>query len=472
MESVIGIVVSLVVGAGAVYAVLRSRSVRLETQLDERTRQLATAIQERDDERNKREYLSDKLSDAQAELSGYQSSHKEREKAIEERREELDTHFKGLASEVLKSNTEEFRKQAAEQFKHQQELAGKDLTARQTAVENLVNPVRESLDELRKYVDDSDKARIADTTKISQSVDGLMAETSGLRKILHNPQLRGQWGEQHLHNVLEAAGMTPHVDYVEQETVSGAPDAARLRPDVLVRIPNRATVVIDAKTPHVHYDRALDSTNEQEQTRLLAEHAAALASHAKDLASRDYAQWIEGSPDFVMMYVPTDPMLDAAIKVNPSIWQETWQRHRVLITTPGLLIAFLRTVAMAWRQQKIQQNAEKIAKTGRGLYDRLRKYTEHLDRMGRGLKQAVDAYNSGVGSFQSRLLVQAQLFEKLGATGDTERIGEPKQIGKAVSQVDVLEQPPPSGSSEKEELDDADDKEDAPEPPLPADSSD
>lgn len=448
MESVIGIVVSLVAGAGAAYAVLRSRSVRLETQLDERTRQLETAIRERDEERDKREGLSEKLSNAQAELSGYESSQKEREKANEQRRAELDTHFKGLASEVLKSSTDEFRKQAAEQFKQQQELADSDLKARQTAVQNLVNPVRESLDKLRKHVDDSDKERVADNTKISQSVDGLMAETNGLRKILHNPQLRGQWGEQHLHNVLDAAGMEQHVDYFKQDTVSGAPDAAWMRPDAQVKIPGGATVVIDAKTPHDSYDQAMRSTNGQEQSRLLAEHAAALAKHAQELAGRNYAQWVEGSPDFVMMYVPTDPMLDAAIKVEPTIWQETWQRHRVLITTPGLLIAFLRTVALAWRQQDIHQNAQKIAETARELYGRLRTYSGHLDKMGRGLRQAVDAYNSGVGSFQLRVLAQARRFEELSATGNTERIGEPNQIENAVRQVDAPEQPHTTGTGD------------------------
>lgn len=390
MELIIGIVVGLVVGGGAVYAILRVRSVRLETQLEER------------------------------------------EKAIDKRSEEFDTHFEDLASRIF----------------------------------------NESLDKLREHVDDSDKARIADTTKVSQSIEQLMAETSGLRKILHNPQLRGQWGEQHLRNVLDAAGMKQHVDYFEQDTVSGAPDAARLRPDARVKIPGGATVVIDAKTPHDSYDKAMGSDDKQEQERLLAEHAAALASHAKDLASRDYAQRVEGSPDFVMMYVPTDPMLDAAIKVKPSIWQETWQRHRVLITTPGLLIAFLRTVALAWRQQDIQQNAQQIAEAGRELYDRLRTYAGHLYKMGRGLRQAVDAYNSGVGSFQLRVLAQARRFEELSATGNTERIGEPKQIENAIRQVDVPEQPHATGSSEKEELDAADDEEDAPEPPFPADSSD
>ena len=303
MEVLTGIIVGLVVGGGALYAVLRSRAVRLETQLDERARQLETTLRERDEARGERDARAGELAQATAKISGYQSTQTAREKALEERRAELDTHFKGLASEVLKSNTEEFRKQVAEQFKQQQELAGKDLKAREVAVENLVKPVRESLDKLREHVDASDKARVADTTQVSEGVKQLMTETSGLRKILHNPQLRGEWGEQHLRNVLDAAGMTPHVDYVEQGTLDGAPDGARLRPDVLVRIPGGATVVIDAKTPH---DR-LRSNDDQEQARLLAEHAAALSGHAKVLAGRDYAQWVEGSPDFVMMYVPTDP---------------------------------------------------------------------------------------------------------------------------------------------------------------------
>ena len=445
MEVLTGIIVGLVVGGGALYAVLRSRAVRLETQLDERSRQLETTLRERDEARGERDARAGELAQATAEISGYQSTQTAREKALAEQRAELDTHFKGLASEVLKSNTEEFRKQAAEQFKQQQELAGKDLKAREVAVANLVKPVRESLDKLREHVDASDKARVADTTKVSQGVDQLMAETSGLRKILHNPQLRGEWGEQHLRNVLDAAGMTPHVDYVEQGTLDGAPDGARLRPDVLVRIPGGATVVIDAKTPHDRYDQALRSNDDQEQARLLAEHAAALSGHAKVLAGRDYAQWVEGSPDFVMMYVPTDPMLDAAINAEPAIWQETWRRHRVLIATPGLLIAFLRTVALAWRQQEVQRNAHEIAETARELYSRLRTYTGHVDKMGRGLRQAVEAYNDGVGSFQSRVLVQARRFEDLSATGEAKQIGEPGPVEQTVRRVDTPEVPLATG---------------------------
>lgn len=425
MELVAAIVAGIVVGGVSLYVILRGRVVRLETQLDK-------ALGERDER-------TQELANANIEIARYESAQAEREKALAERLAEIDTRFKGLASEVLKSSTEEFRKQAAEQFKQQQALADKDLKARETAVQNLVKPVRESLDKLREHVDASEKARIADTTKVGQSVEQLIAETSGLRKILHNPQLRGQWGEQHLRNVLDAAGMSPHVDYVEQGTLTGMPDGARLRPDVLVRIPGGATVVIDAKTPYDRYDAALRSDDEQEQKKLLKEHATALAGHAKVLADRDYAQWIEGSPDFVMMYVPTDPMLDAAINAEPTIWQDTWERHRVLIATPGLLIAFLRTVALAWRQQDIQKNAQEIAKAAGELYSRLRTYASHVDKMGRGLRQAVGAYNDGVGSFQSRVLVQARRFEELSAADESGQIGDVVPVEEAVRQVEAPE---------------------------------
>lgn len=451
MELITGIIVGIVLGGGVAYALLRSGSVRLETQLHERTQQLETTVRERDEARDERDARAAELAQATASISAYKSTQAAREQALQERRAELDTHFKGLAATVLKENTDEFRKQAAEQFRQQQESAGKDLQARETAVENLVKPVRESLEKLREHVDASDKARGAETKLVSRGVEQLMAETSGLRKILHNPQLRGQWGEQHLRNVLDAAGMTSPEDYVEQDTVGSAADGARLRPDVVVNIPDGKKIVIDAKTPHERYDAALRSDDEQEQAELLKAHAAALTSHAKTLAGRDYPQRIDGSLDFTMMYVPTEPMLDAAIKVEPTIWQDTWQRHRVLIATPGLLIAFLRTVALGWQQQNIQRNANEIAETARELFERLRTYSGHVDKMGRGLRQAVDAYNDGVGSFQSRVLVQARRFEELGAADKSKQIGEPAAVDKTVRQLDAPELLPPAGDDRDNE---------------------
>ena len=426
MELIAGIIISLIIGGGVTYAFQRFHSVRLETQLIERTQQLEKVGKERNE-------LAQKYAEAKGDVKGYQSTQTALEKSFAERRKELDTHFKGLASEVLRSSTEELRKQAAEQFK-----------AGETAVENLIKPVRKTLDELHKHVDENDRARIADTSKISQSVDRLMAETSGLREILHNPQLRGEWGEQHLRNVIDAAGMTPHVDYIEQGTIAGDPDGARLRPDVRVKIPGGVTVVVDAKTPHDRYDEALRSDNKEDQARLFVEHAAALADHARALAGRNYAQRVDGSPDFVIMYVPTDPMLDAAMKAKPAIWQDTWRRHRVLIATPGLLIAFLRTVALAWQQQDIQKNAQKIANSAGELYSRLRTYASHMVKMGSGLRQAVGAYNDGIGSFQARVMPQARRFEELGATGESKRIEDAALIQSNVRQIERSEPLPPA----------------------------
>ena len=409
--------------------------------LRERTKQLDTALKERDQARKERDGLRTELGNAQVKIASYMSAHGEREKALEQRLRENEAHFKGIASEVLKANTDELRKQTAEELRGQRELASKDLEAREKVVESLVEPLREGLAKLREHISESDRARVAATTKVNESVKQLMTETNGLRKILHNPQLRGQWGEQHLRNVLETAGMAAHVDYLEQVALESDSHSAQLRPDVVVSIPGGAKVVIDAKTPHQQYDAALRCEDEPERRELLKKHSKALADHAKELARRNYTQWIERSPDFVMMYVPTDPMLDAAMAAEPTIWQDTWQRHRVLIATPGLLITFLRTVALAWSQLEIQNNAEEIAQVGKELYTRLGKYANHVERMGRGLRQAVDAYNDSVGSFESRLLVQARRFEELSATGAQDAIreitpieGTPRRLNSPESQ--------------------------------------
>ena len=387
------------------------------------------------DARSEAETLRGRLAEAQLDLARVEADAQARQDELVRAREDLELRFKGMASDVLAKNSEEFQKRATEQFKQQSELAGKELEARRTAVEQLVKPMRERLEELRKYVDASDKARVRDYTQVKQGVDLLVAETSGLRQILHNPQMRGQWGEQHLLNVLKASGMTEHVDYIEQDQIDGG----RLRPDVVVNVPGGASVIIDAKTPHDSYDRALRSGDENEQRRLLIEHARALHSRAGELGARDYSQFVEGSPDFVVMYVPTEPMLDAAIEVDEQIWTEAWGRHRVLITTPGLLIALLRTVALAWQQQNVQQNAQQIAEEATELYRRLATYTEHVDKVGRGLRQAVNAYNDSVGSLQSRVLVQARKMEELDAGVDAATLGEPGRLDVDVRQLSAPE---------------------------------
>ena len=202
-----------------------------------------------------------------------------------------------------------------------------------------------------------------------KQIGELRATTTGLRQALSSPQQRGRWGELTLERVLEVAGMREHVDYSRQEhtvTEDGA-----IRPDAVIKLPRGLSVPVDAKTPLEAYLRANESHDEVEQRAALGQHAAALMSHARALGSKNYAAAIDGkSPDFVVLFVPTETILDAAMVAQPTIWEDAWTQHKVLIASPGLLIALLRTIGVAWQQEDIQQNAQEIADTSRELYGR------------------------------------------------------------------------------------------------------
>ena len=396
---------------------------RLDGQLRERT-------QERDTTREQLDSVNAKLSQLSATLAEVEADHQARQEEHETYRAEMETRFTGIATTVTQSTREDFIKEFRDLTKQQSEVS-------QEAVTNLVKPVRERLAELQKYVDDSDKRREHDYARVTGGVERLLQETTGLRRILHNPSKRGEWGEQHLRNVMEAAGMTDHVDFVEQMQFSSEDGAGR--PDVVVSIPGGVQVIVDAKTPFESYDAAMQASDDEERDRLYANHARDLLGHAQTLQKRDYSRWVDGSPDFVLMYVPTDPMLDVAIDANSGVWQEAWEKHRVLIATPGLLIAFMRTVALAWQQQAIQQNAQEIAGAAKMLYDRLATFTNHLGNVGKGLDRAVKAYNSGVGSYEGRVLPQARRIEALGAVEDSKPIEDPVTIDLAPRQLSAPE---------------------------------
>lgn len=398
---VLGLLGGLIIGAGVVWTTLSRRTAHLTAERDAA----------RSDSAEQREAVSD----LRAELASVEADRAARVDEMAKKQVELEARFKEIAAEVSETTRANFMKEFRDLTAEQTKTAGK-------TVKDIVEPMRERLKELQEHVNKADTARAEDTAKVSQSVDQLVSETSGLRQILRDSKMRGAWGEQHLRNVIEAAGMSRHIDYIEQATVGELGAEGRLRPDVVVKVPGGASVVIDAKTPFAAYDRAVQSSDESEQQQALAEHAAALSERAKELGDRDYGRWVSGSPDFVLMYVPTDPMLDVAMDVDSDVWQNAWHRHRVLIATPGLLIAFLRTVALAWQRQDIARNAEKVASLGNELYSRLSTYVEHVDKMGRGLRSAVGAYNDSVGSLQSRVLPQAKRFRDLGSVTDSDEL--------------------------------------------------
>ena len=254
-----------------------------------------------------------------------------------------------------------------------------------------------------------------------------------LHRTLQSPNRRGQWAERSLTKILEDSGLRLGVDYELQLTVRDGD--SRLKPDAVVFMPKGIKVVIDAKAVWDSYQEAHAAETDKDATPLLERHAAKLLETAEDLRKKDYSGAIGGSPDFVLMFVPADPIVDAAMKVRPTLWEQAWRKHEVLIATPGTLIAFLRTVALAWQEHEINENAHQIAALGKELYGRLNTFAGHLRDMGEDLDRALNSYNKGVGSLQRMVLPQARRFTKLGAVARTEQLNEPELVQGAAREV-------------------------------------
>lgn len=387
---------------------------------------LFRAIRQRDEVARQRD-------EATVELGTLRKDHEVRIAEITKARQDLDTYFKGMAAEVLHANSEAFLKQAAERLASQSKLSEAELAKRQQAIDALVKPVRENLEKFERRVNEIEEKRQGAYEGLKTEVGLLREVTGNLGEALRSSQMRGHWGEQQLRNVLELSGMREHIDFFEQLTVSTGESTGR--PDAVVRVPGGAQVVIDAKTPLDSYLEAHNTNDDQQrQQELLQSHAGSLMGHARTLGSRNYDAAITGSPDFVVMFVPADPILDSAMDIQPGLWQEAWEKHQVLIATPGLLLAFLKTVALAWKEQSLQENARQIADASKELYDRLRIYLDHVARMGRGLEQAVNSYNAGIGSLDGRVLPQARRLEDLDAA-TAKTIAAPSPVEGVVRQL-------------------------------------
>ena len=358
--------------------------------------------------RGQREQARVKLAASDAHTQQLQETLKQRA----EDRQQLEAVFKNVTADAVKEGREQLLDATKRILDERQQLS-------QSELKGLVKPVSEQLGKLERQVISFDQKREGAYRSLVTEVGSLRDVAVGLRDVIRSPSMRGQWGEQHLRNILEVSGLLDYADFNEQNTFEAA--GRRLRPDVVVNVPHGVRVAIDAKVPLDAYIEACDTDDEQVRKSHLSRHAQTLLGHADTLGKREYSAAIPGSPDFVVMYVPTDPILDAAMEADPTLWDQAVRRHRVLIATPGLMIAFLRTVALAWERQKIQDNAAQIAELGSSLYDSIRIYAGHVDKLGNGLRQAVTAYNKSDGSLESRLLTRASKLKRMGAmTGKDE----------------------------------------------------
>jgi len=390
--------------------------------------------------------LRDKYQRLRAELDYERMAADDREAAWHETTRTLKHTFSTLAGHALRDNTEHFLRLARENMQQFQLQAEHKLNLKQQAIDGLVQPIKDALGrteaEMRRMENERREAQgtlAKHLETIAESHRLLQGETRNLVQALRRPEVRGQWGELTLKRLAELAGMTEHCDFVEQAAVSG--DAGQLRPDMVVRLPDRRDIIVDAKTPLDAYLSAVETTDEEQRGRHLERHSRNVRMRIRELSAKAYWKQFRHSPEFVVLFIPGDQFLSAALESDAALIEDALERH-VILATPSSFVALLRAVAYGWRQDALARNAEDIRTVGQELYARLSTFAEHLARLGRCLDGSVEAFNKAVGSYDSRILPGARKFAEMGVTGsDTTPTVE--QVERAASSV--------AGRSEAEE---------------------
>jgi len=393
----------------------------LETQARERQEQLAAAQAE--------------VASLKGALEAERRQHAARLEELAKAEERVATQFKSIASEVLGSNAQRFLELVSERFESHNKAAAEDLGKRQTAIEQMVKPLADSLSKFESRVGEIERAREGAYAQIQEQVkalrqnsDALRGETTKLVQALRAPKTRGRWGELQLRQVFEMAGMVEHVDFFSEHVLGGgAAEDGRLRPDALVKLPGGKSIVVDAKTPLDGFLNAIEASDPDRQAAALAHHARQLRTHVKQLAGKEYWSRLSTTPDFVVMFVPGEAMYSAAMEKDPGLFEDAFGQ-RVLIATPTTLIALIKAIAYGWQQEKLTENAQQVANNARDLYDRLSVMGGHMDRLGQALRQSVDRYNKVVGSLEARVLPAARRFETLGVAPAEAALETPGQV--------------------------------------------
>ena len=431
-------VLCFVAGLGLAWLVLTARRAALVERLKAGEAEGARLSAELAAEKAARAELAAANARVGAELAAEKAGGEARVSELRSAHERLKAEFAELSAAALRSNRDDFLKLAEQSFLQLHDKSAGDLTSRQQAIDSLVKPLKESLEKVDLKITELEQRRERAYGDLGRQLESLSteqlrmhAETTKLSNALSTTRTAGTWGEVQLRRVVELAGMMEHCDFAEQQVYSDGSGLSR--PDMEVRLPRGQQIVVDAKAPTQAYREAAAESDPAKRLAKLMEHAAKVRGHIDALSSREYWAKIEPSPEFVVLFLPGDSFLSAAIESDPSIMDRAINQ-RVLLATPMTLVALLKAANYGWTQDALSRNAQEISKLGRDLYDRISGFADHLDKTAGGLATAVRNFNAAVGAFEQTLLPGARKFSELGAKG-TKELNQPERIELEVREV-------------------------------------
>ncbi|MDH3325772.1 MAG: DNA recombination protein RmuC, partial [Gammaproteobacteria bacterium] len=356
-------------------------------------------------------------------------------------KQQLSEKFESLSSQVLKQNSADFLKIAQQNLAQYQQQAKHELDKKENAFGEMIKPIQETIEKTRSQLQEMEKDRKEAHGSLSKHLENmatsqnvLNAETRNLVQAFRRPEVRGQWGEMTLKRLAELAGLVEHCDFSEQTTVHDE-EGARLRPDMIVRLPAGREIIVDSKTPLDAYLDAIEATTDTDKEIALQRHLKHVKQRIKELASKTYWHQFNQSPDFVVLFIPGDQFLNAALDLDRSLIEEALQ-NKVILATPTSFVALLRAVAFGWRQETLAENAEQIKKLGEEMYGRMATFSESLSKVGKSLDQSVGHYNKAVASLTTRVMPNAKKFKELGIETKKE-LHSPEPIEKTTRTIEL-----------------------------------
>ncbi len=419
------LVIGVLIGAGVVLVALRPRLRSLVVQADRAGELQRSLDRSSSDLEHERELGAERLA------------------TVQQAQLQMSESFKALSAEALQSSMAQLTEMARAQLQTAQVTADGELAKRQQAVEQLVAPIKEQLGRVDNRLTELDQQRResrgrleAQLRSLAESGERLRTETGALVTALRKPNIRGQWGQMQLRNVVEAAGMVRHCDFVEQSSLPG--DESTLRPDLIINMPGGKHVVVDAKAPLQGVLDAYQARDEAEREAHLRDHARLLRKHVKQLADKAYWSRLDSSPDFVVLFLPGEHLYGAALEADPALIEDA-MAQRVVIATPTTLLALLHSVGYGWQQERVAESAQAVSELGRELHARLAKLSTVLSTLGTRLNGAVRAYNEAIGSYEARVLPAARRFADHGVVSESNELAEHERVTLSARRVQLAE---------------------------------